>query len=234
MPSLVLGCFGSHTPLASHPANRTALFDVSLAGPATGAVGSLAVAVVGLALTATATPQAVELMPSLPFELLHGSLLASLLTEAALGPPSATASANLLHLHPLAIAGLAGLVTNAVSVLPCGRTDGGRLAMAHFGRRGAAALGGFTLLLLGTGGLFADDSHFAVGWALILVLLLRQPEMPSVDEVTPLDEERSRLLLPLALLVLATLCPAPHAAADGFSQEVLQYSMQYGLESLGL
>ena len=139
-PCLPTGCFGGHTPLASYPANRTTLFDFASAGPLVGGACSVAAAVGGLALTSMAPDEAVASMPALSYETLHQSFLFSLLNELALGPPSGLASATEVHLHPLAIVGFTGLISNAVSLLPCGRLDGGRLAVAAYGRQPAAAL----------------------------------------------------------------------------------------------
>jgi len=221
--SLPVGCFGGHTPLASYPANRSALFDFAAAGPLVGGVCSAVVAIAGLLLTAGASDQAIALMPTLPYETLHASFLVSLLTELALGPPSATASATELSLHPLAIAGFVGILSNAVALIPCGRLDGGRLAMAVFGRRAAAALGGLSLVILGVATLLSDEMSLLAFWPLIIVLLFRQAEVPCIDEVSEVDDARSRMLLPIFALAILVLLPAPHAdpLAD-FDIEVLQ------------
>ena len=82
--------------------------------------------------------------------------------EAALGAPSAAASAlgdsssSAIALHPLALAGFTGVLSNALALLPIGRLDGGRAATAAFGRRPAAALGGLTIFALGLCVFFSD------------------------------------------------------------------------------
>ena len=77
---------------------------------------------------------------------------------------------------------------------------------------------------------FTDDLQSLAWCGLGMLLLLRQAEAPCVDEVSPLGEERMRLLLPLALFVAVTLCPVPHGEADSFADQVFMT----GFDALGL
>uniref|UniRef100_A0A7S3EZP4 Uncharacterized protein n=1 Tax=Haptolina ericina TaxID=156174 RepID=A0A7S3EZP4_9EUKA len=187
-----------------------------------GGACSVAAVVGGLALTSMAPDEAVASMPALSYETLHQSFLFSLLNELALGPPSGLASATEVHLHPLAIVGFTGLISNAVALLPCGRLDGGRLAVAAYGRRPAAALSGLCLVVLGLATLVSDEPQFLSFWALVVMLLFRQPEVPCINEVSPLDDARSRLLLPLLACSLLVLLPAPHFVPEYFDQDALR------------
>ena len=58
IPSLQIGLFGSVTRFLSFPKTRQQLFDVSIAGPVAGYLGSLACLLGGLYLTAAASPDA--------------------------------------------------------------------------------------------------------------------------------------------------------------------------------
>ncbi|CAN0250628.1 unnamed protein product, partial [Ectocarpus fasciculatus] len=55
IPSLQTGLFGAITPLLSFPKNRKDYFDVASAGPLLGTFVSLAVFVVGIMMTGSAT-----------------------------------------------------------------------------------------------------------------------------------------------------------------------------------
>ena len=209
IPSAALGCTGGHAPLASYPPNRTSLFDFALAGPLVGGGASLALFLAGLALTSGAPEAALPAFPRIATPILHGSLFASLAVEAALGEAAAAADSTAVALHPLALAGFTGLVANALAILPIGRLDGGRAATAAFGRKPAAALGGLTLFVLGCTVLLTDSPEVLSLWACTAFLLFRQAEVPCVDEVTPVDDRRVSLLLPLFLLALTVVMPAP-------------------------
>lgn len=61
-------------------------------------------------------------------------------------------TAATVAIHPLALAGWAGLIVNAINCIPLGELDGGRIACGVWGRRAAGRLGAITTLLLAIGG----------------------------------------------------------------------------------
>lgn len=224
LPSLDLGNIGSHMPLASFPANRTALADFALSGPLVGGSASALSFLVGLALTASASEQAIASFPSVPASAIHASLLSTILVDLVLpAPPAevatvAASSGASLALHPLAIAGFVGLLSNAVAMLPCGRLDGGRAAIACFGRRPAGALGGLTAVIaVGAALLNNSPSAAAAGilmtWTTYVLFLARQGEVPCLDEITEVDDTRYNLLLAMISLALLVLWPGPDGVA---------------------
>ena len=217
LPSTTLGCAGGHAPLASFPENRTALFDFAIAGPLCGLVASACFLGAGLLLTAVAPETVAASFPHLPMPTLHCSLLGSLAVEAALGTPDPTMDQTMVVLHPYALAGFAGLVSNALSLVPIGRLDGGRAATAVFGRRPGAALGGLTCFGLGFICIFSDQPELLSFWAFTSILLFRQAEVPCVDEVSEPSPACGRLLTVLFGLVFLVLCPAPGSGPDSFA-----------------
>ena len=226
IPSAALGCAGGHAPLASYPSNRTALYDFSLAGPLAGGSASLLTFAIGLGMTATASDQAASLFPTLATTTLHCSLLGSLITEAFLGTSSPAADAASLPLHPLALAGFAGLLANALALLPVGRLDGGRAATAAYGRRSASTLGGLTLGVVVIASLVSDEPELLLLWMLTASPLFRQAEVPCVDEITPVDDARTRWLLPLLVLSATIVCPIPSSSLQADSFDQLQAAAQ--------
>lgn len=209
IPSSSLGLGGGHAPLASFPQNRTQLYDFALAGPLAGGLASAAVFAVGLSMTASANPEAAALFPQLPTATLHSSVLASLVVELTLGVPFGAEAAGSYALHPLALAGLSGLFSNALAMLPIGRLDGGRAATAAYGRRAGAALGALALLLLALACALSEAPEVLLLWSGLSVGLFRQAEVLCVDEISELDTRRSQALLPLLVVAALFLCPLP-------------------------
>ena len=136
VPGIQFGLTGSITPITSSPKNIKSLFDFSIAGPLFGMLASAILLYNGLEITAFMDLAAREELPSIPVEMLRISALGGGAIEYLLGDGllnSPNPAADLIKLHPFAIAGFGGLVTNALSLLPIGNTDGGRVAVAFFG-----------------------------------------------------------------------------------------------------
>lgn len=86
-------------------------------------VASLLLLYIGLSITASLDVTAASQLPALPTVLLHGSALGGGMVEFVLGRgilSSSSLETAVLLLHPLAIAGFAGLVSNALNLLPLG------------------------------------------------------------------------------------------------------------------
>ncbi|KAL7457666.1 hypothetical protein ACHAWC_010442 [Mediolabrus comicus] len=139
IPGIQFGLTGSITPITSSPKNIKALFDFSVAGPLAGLFASFVLLYNGLELTAFMDLAAREQLPAIPVEILRISALGGgaieylLASDGILNSPNPTT--DLIKLHPFAIAGFGGLITNALSLLPIGNTDGGRISVAFFGRK---------------------------------------------------------------------------------------------------
>lgn len=123
IPSISLGLTGSITPLKSPPKNWNSMFDFAVAGPLAGIAASLFLLVNGLGITASMDMTSVSQLPALPVSLLHTSALGGGLIESFLGSGVLTSATleTVLPLHPFAIAGYAGLITQALALLPLGR-----------------------------------------------------------------------------------------------------------------
>ena len=122
VPSITTGLTGTITPLRSPPPNSKSMFDFAMAGPLAGLIVSLALLWNGLDLTSTSALG--TQFPVLPVDLLRSSSLGGGLVEYFLGTTAILpnqGSAAVLPLHPYAIAGFVGLLTNALALLPLGR-----------------------------------------------------------------------------------------------------------------
>jgi len=211
LPSLQLGTFGCITPLLSFPRTRQDLLDFALAGPVVGGGVSLLLFVAGLALSSGdyGTSAAAATIPVLPTGLLQSSFLLGGLAQAFL--PS-VASQLTVQLHPLAVVGFTGALLNALQLLPIGRLDGGRVALAALGQGGSGLLSGICLLALGISSLFYGDNPILLFFGLFIIFLQRAPEIPAEDDLTEVDDSRQAAFLVSLLFALLTLVPFPGGA----------------------
>jgi membrane-associated protease RseP (regulator of RpoE activity) len=116
--------------------------------------------------------------------------------------------AAVAELHPLAVAGFIGCITNSLALLPLGHTDGGRISVSMFGRRGAFVVKLFTTLLLCLAGIFGfDDVNILLTYVLFASIWQRELETPLRNEVDELDFPRGLLGISAAILVGLTLIP---------------------------
>jgi membrane-associated protease RseP (regulator of RpoE activity) len=99
------------------------MFDFAIAGPLSGMFVSIFLLYTGLSITAAMDMAERSQLPALPVLLLHASALGGGLIELFLGSDvltTATPATAVLPLHPLAIGGYIGLISNALSLLPVG------------------------------------------------------------------------------------------------------------------
>jgi membrane-associated protease RseP (regulator of RpoE activity) len=203
------GTFGAFIQLRSPIPNRTALFDVGIAGPLSGFVATIPVLLWGLANSEVV--DITEQSGILNFDSFRptASLLIALLSKLALG--SALTIDHALKLHPVAIAGCLGLIITALNLMPVGQLDGGHIVHAMFGQRTGAMIGQITRLLVLALALIVQRELFL--WA-ILLFFMPVVDEPALNDVSELDNVRDLLgLLALGLLVVIIL-PAPQLLAQ--------------------
>lgn len=215
VPSLVTGVTSSITALKNSPKNKQDLFDFAIAGPLAGIVASCALLFVGCGITATLDSASYAQLPALPLPILRQSALAGGIIEYVLGdgmlsvPASAAGTAALadvnISLHPFAIAGFFGLVVNAINLVPFGRTDGGRVALALFGRSGSQAAGFFALIALFFQGIFSSD--LLLFYFAFMTFFQSEGEIPCRNEVDDIDFSRVLLSTFAGVLVLLSIIP---------------------------
>jgi membrane-associated protease RseP (regulator of RpoE activity) len=209
-PTLI-GTLGAFIRIGGFIRSRTALFDIGIAGPIAGFVVAAPTMLAGLAMS---YPVVGASDPDLQF----GFPLIFQLGHALLhhgGPALAH-----YYLHPVALAGWAGMLATALNLLPGGQLDGGHLVFAI-----SPALHKFlSWTMIAT--LVAMAWFFWIGWLIWAILLalsgLQQPSVPRWPGV-----RRSRhwmALLALAMLVL-TFTPAP-VANSTFPQ--VAHALKYG------
>jgi Zn-dependent protease len=186
LPSLQIRCFGTVTRFSSFVRSRKALFDIALAGPCVGLLASLAAFLHGLELTASGTAADLTGYPALPVSFFRASFLLHEAANNYLGVDARAAidSALLVPVHPLVAIGAAGLLANALNMMPIGRLDGGRVAMAVGGRQAATGVTNACLVGLAVS-FFAQPNPVLRFWSVFVVLFQRGLDLPPEDDVTP-------------------------------------------------
>jgi len=121
-PSLI-GTLGAFIRIKGPIPNRTALFDIGIAGPIAGFIPSCAAVLVGLSwsrplLFGSATT---DVEPGFPLAFHFAARLLHL------GMPLTS-----LSLHPVAVAGWVGMFATAMNLLPGGQLDGGHILFSVF------------------------------------------------------------------------------------------------------
>lgn len=195
IPAWQLGSFGGLTRFESLLPNRTALFDIAFAGPATGGLVSLAVLVVGFLLSHPGGGFDV------PSQFFQGSILVGTLARVVMG---SALQEPFVDVHPLVVVGWLGLVITALNLMPAGQLDGGRIVQAIYGRKIAGWSRLATIIVLG---LISLVNPLALYWAIVILFLQRDLERPSLNELTEPDDARAALGLLVLFLMVATLVP---------------------------
>ncbi len=204
IPSWQIGSFGAITRFESLIPNRTALFDISLAGPAAGGLVSLLMLITGLILSHDGSTFQV------PAQFFQGSIVVGTVARIFLG---ASLKATIVDVHPLTIVGWLGLVVTALNLMPAGQLDGGRVVQAIYGRKTARRATIATLVVLGIVALANPANPIVLYWAIVILFLQRSLERPSLNEITEPDDTRAILGLVALFLMVATLIPWTPALA---------------------
>jgi Zn-dependent protease len=206
-----LGTFGAFISMKGLVQDRRALFDVAVAGPLAGLVFAIPALLFGLRDSQVLTEGDTS-------GLLHGgvdvgsSFLMAILSKLALGP--AAAEGHRLILHPLAFAGWLGLLLTALNLLPIGQLDGGHIAHALFGSRKGHTISVVALVSLFILALFVWPGLMM--WAFIVFFIAGTRDVPSANDLTPLDPSRQALGYFTFLLLALILVPVPHSLYGTF------------------
>ncbi|MFQ3583842.1 MAG: site-2 protease family protein [Cyanobacteriota bacterium] len=200
IPSFGIGTLGSLNRIESPVPNRKALFDIAFAGPAAGGLLSLLVLLVGLVLSGSAGLY-------VPTDLFRSSILVGTLARLVLGSEF---QSEVIAIHPLVAVGWIGLGITALSLLPAGQLDGGRIVQAVYGRKTAARATFITLIALAVA---SFSNVLALYWALLILFIAREPERPPQDEISETDGQRDALALLALFLMVMTLLPIAPALA---------------------
>lgn len=184
----LIGTLGAFIRLRSPMLHRRMLMDVGAAGPLAGLVLALPVAAIGLALSRPAALlpglSGRNLFPFLGAPLQLGDSLLWMALRAVFAP-----GAEVLILHPIAVAGWVGLFFTAMNLLPVAQLDGGHIIYALLGARRQLAVATLFFASLLVQGWWWRGWWF---WA-VLVLLIgrgRLAHPPVLDPRLPLTRRQ--------------------------------------------
>jgi membrane-associated protease RseP (regulator of RpoE activity) len=198
---LMTGTLGAFIRIKSRIPNKTALFDIGIAGPLAGFVVAVPALFLGLMMSR------VDRLPADPTGLteLGEPLLFKIAAWMVWGTVGDGYSINM---HPMAFAAWFGLLATALNLFPISQLDGGHIAYAAFGRR--STIVSMVMIVIAIGLTF-----FSMSWVVwtaltvIMMFVLGPHHPPTLDDDEPIDNRR-RLLAVVALIILV-LCftPAP-------------------------
>ncbi len=222
------GTMGAVINMKEAPKNRRQLLDIGLAGPLSGLVVAIPVLLYGLSLSRL-DPLPLNLPPGTGLQLEGNSLLYLLLKYVMFGQllPAPASYGNLpewlywirffftgqpyplggmdVMLHPVALAGWAGILVTALNLIPAGQLDGGHVMYVLVGRQRAVRLLPLILIFIAVLG------FFWMGWWLwvALIFFLGRAYAEPLDQITPLDNRRRWLALLAIGLFLLVFTPVP-------------------------
>ncbi len=205
MPLFLLGTMGAFISIKEPVPNRRALLAIAIAGPLAGLAVAIPVLLIGLALSEVHNIAEVQAaLPNVGFFTEGNSLLYAAAKILVFGRFLPSGGYD-VYMHPVALAGWAGLLVTGLNLLPAGQLDGGHIFFALFGPRAAQAMSMLVAVaLIGLGFLWS-------GWFLwaVLVALLGQQRSPLLNEVSPLQGPW-RALAVVGLVVFALVfTPVP-------------------------
>jgi membrane-associated protease RseP (regulator of RpoE activity) len=227
MPVPPLGTMGAFIVMKGRTINRRQMLTVGAAGPLVGFVLAVPILILGLSLS-TVEPMSAP-APGMVIILEGNSLLYLFLKLGVFGqilpgsgaPPTLLAAlgemgAALLgtfpvdqgydvFIHPVALAGWAGLLVTAFNLLPVGQLDGGHVLYSLVGQRAQKLTWPVIGLLVLLGILFWQ------GWLLWagLIFFFGRSHPDPLDDVTRLDARRKVIALAVLLIFLLTFTPLP-------------------------
>ena len=198
---LMTGTLGAFIRIKSRIPNKTALFDIGIAGPIAGFVIAVPALFLGLMLSR------IDQLPADQSGLIElgEPLLFKFAAWLVWGP---VADGYSINMHPMAFAAWFGLLATALNLFPISQLDGGHIAYSVFGRR--STIVSMVMIVAAVGLTFVSSSWIV--WTVLTVVMmfvLGPHHPPTLDDDQPIDHNR-RLLAVVALIILL-LCftPAP-------------------------
>ncbi len=191
-----VGTMGAVIRIKSPFVTRKQLFDVGAAGPISGMVVAIPLAIWGLS-----NPIYIPEVLNTPGLInLGDSLLYSLITHLVQPSPP---DGYMAVITPMAFAARVGFLITMLNLLPIGQLDGGHIVYAMFGKFQVkiayVMIAGLLIL-----------SYFWLGWliwALLSVIIVKPKHPPTVMDEIPLDNKR--MIIGFITIAIFILCFIP-------------------------
>jgi membrane-associated protease RseP (regulator of RpoE activity) len=195
-PTLI-GTLGAFIRIRGYIESRAALFDIGIAGPIAGFVVAVPTMLAGLAMSH-------PVIGSSDPELQFGFPLIFQLGHALLHPGAPPL--EFYYLHPVALAGWAGMLATALNLIPGGQLDGGHIVFSVSPRLHRYL--SWTIV-----GLLVVMAWFCwVGWMIWAILLaLSGLQQPGVPRWPGVGRGRTAMAVVALAMLLLTFTPAPVA-----------------------
>ncbi|MCO6430662.1 MAG: site-2 protease family protein [Deltaproteobacteria bacterium] len=203
-----LGTFGAFIKMKSPPQNRTAMFDVAVAGPLAGLAVAVPALMIGLQ-NSIVVPGAGHDVSVMEGASAGSSIMLALIAKVSLGQE--LQSGCVLRLSPLAFAGWLGLIVTALNLLPIGQLDGGHTARAMFGTSAGRVISGIAMWSLVLLGLFVWPGLLT--WAIIVYFIAGEGTPPQND-LTPIQGGRFWLGTFTFFILVLIAAPLPRVFWD--------------------
>jgi membrane-associated protease RseP (regulator of RpoE activity) len=196
------GTFGAFIRIRSRIPTRRAIFDIGVAGPITGFIALIPVAIIAAAtMTPVPAPDPVpEGMIALSDPLLIKGMTFLFGTNA-----------EWINLNPFYAAAWMGALVTALNLIPSGQLDGGHAMFAALGERVHAWTGKIAFVVMAVLSIlgmliYQSPSGFLI--AILLGVMMRIPHPPPWDN-TPLDAKRKVIAVVTLLIFILCFVPFP-------------------------
>jgi membrane-associated protease RseP (regulator of RpoE activity) len=200
VPSPTLfGTWGAFIRIRSPIYSRPGLFDIGISGPIAGFVVLAPFLAAGVLLSRQLPPGAE------PQSFVFGTPLALRLLEWI---RFGSVEPSRILLHPMAVAGWAGLLATAMNLLPIGQLDGGHILYAVFGERWHRIVSRVSIAILALLGFVYWPWWI---WAVLMFFLFRRH--PLVYDERPLPVARGVLCVAALLIFVLSLSIVPIRAS---------------------
>ena len=211
LPGWGLPFLGCQSNLVESAPSKKALFDFAFVGPLLGLLAALGFFVTGLEFTNAAGPETIKYLPAVPVDVLRSSTLGGSLVDYFLGGGQGFITLQdpkeTVPLHPYAIAGFVGILTNALALIPLGSTDGGRLSITIFGRPGQLLIGAGVWFFLLIASFSFERADALIGAWVTYNIVQNDLEIPCRDEVTEVDAIRAVSAFALWFVAILAIVP---------------------------
>jgi membrane-associated protease RseP (regulator of RpoE activity) len=194
--------------LKSNMPNRNAMFDVGISGPIAGLIVAVIVSIYGATISVLIPPdEAAVLLEASEIRELNPNLI----MMATMQLTGTLTDDGVLVMSPVMFAAWLGFFLTFLNLIPASQLDGGHIARATLGAKNhrritfVMILAAFALPPLVVP-LFAPTFWLIGG--ILLMITLRAPENPPLDDVTPISRGR-KMLFVVALAIAALCAPLP-------------------------